>query len=211
MSARAKKLPVESSGAAAKKLPRRLAVVGPPKKALRERVVVAPREVSTPDVEIEGELSTSNAQLWMRARDECERRLKRLPTNEDMVKYARSAAGRFVRHLFPFDQVEESAFKHWVTLAGYYTRHAFVVYSSDPDAAPTRVRALHFVNQNGQRGIASIDQVMHNVDFLDQVLAQAKKELSEFQRKYDSIAKIRKSPKLQMAVEYAALAMKALS
>ena len=156
-------------------------------------------------------IKVTDAALWVRARDACEQKLGRLPTNEDMVDFARSKAGEFVRHLFPFDDVEGSARKHWVYLAGCYTRKATVIFASDPSRAPERIRALHIVTDAaGNRGITTIQACVNNRSYADQVLADARVAIDQFRVKYEQLARVLKSAPLASAVGHAKRASAAL-
>lgn len=144
--------------------------------------------------ELEPEAKHSDLQLWVKARDMCEKKLGRLPSNEDMVDYAKSRAGHFIRHMFPFDDLERSAKKHWIYLAGCYTRQATIVFASDPKKQPTRIRALHVVRDaDGRKGIATLDQVVNTRDYSEQVLEEARASMLSFQAKYEQLAQIIKN------------------
>jgi transposase InsO family protein len=157
-------------------------------------------------------IKVTDASLWIEARRLCEEKLKRLPTNEDMVDFAQSRAGKFVRHLFPFDDVESSARKHWVYLAGCYTRKATVIFASDPSKAPERVRALHIItDERGNRGITTIQACANNRSYADQVLAEARLAIEQFRARYEQLARVLKSAPLASAVGHVARASKALS
>jgi hypothetical protein len=165
--------------------------------------------------ELEPEAKLSDLQLWVKARDECEKRLGRLPSNEDMVDYAKSRAGKLIRHMFPFDDLDRSAKKHWIYLAGCYTRQATFKFASDPKQQPTRIRALHVVRDaNGRRGIATLDQVVNTKDYSEQVLEEARASMLSFQAKYEQLARIIKNKpikdKLTAALAHVTRAAKAL-
>ena len=163
------------------------------------------------DLEESVPIKVTDAALWIRARDLCEQKLHRLPNNEDMVDFARSKAGEFVRHLFPFDDVEASARKHWVYLAGCYTRKATVIFASDPSRAPERIRALHVVTDaDGNRGITTIQACVNNKSYADQVLADARVAIDQFRVKYEQLARVLKSAPLTSAVGHAKRASDAL-
>jgi hypothetical protein len=155
--------------------------------------------------------SKKDLKLWLRARDECEKRLGHLPSNEEMVDFAQSKAGAYVHHLFPFGDLRGSARKHWIFLAGCYTRRATIIFASDPTALPERVRALHVVRDtDGHRGVATIAQVADSKSYVGQVLADARSAMLSFQSKYEQLARVLKSAKLMKAVQLAIKAAKEL-
>lgn len=165
--------------------------------------------------DLEPEAKLTDLQLWVKARDSCEKKLGRLPSNEDMVDFAKSRAGSAIRHMFPFGDLERSAKKHWIYLAGCYTRQATIVFASDPRQQPTRVRALHVVRDvNGRRGIATLDQVVNKKDYSEQVLDEARSSMLSFQEKYEQLARIIKDrtvkAKLTAALNHVTRAAKAL-
>lgn len=153
-------------------------------------------------------VNRQDLKLWLQARDECEKRLGRLPSNSDMVDFALTKAGKYIRHMFPFDDLEGSARKHWTFLAGCYTRQAKILFTSDPAEAPTMVRALHIVRgPDGQRGIARIDQVAAVKSWTDQVVEDAFKSMNSFLSKYASLSAVLKDEdardRLKRAVDLA--------
>lgn len=165
--------------------------------------------------EHEPEVALTDLQLWVQARDVCEKKLGRLPSNEDMVDFAKGRSGKLIRHMFPFDDLERSAKKHWIYLAGCYTRQATIVFASDPKQQPTRIRALHVVRDpNGRRGIATLDQVINTKDYSEQVLDEARSSMLSFQEKYEQLARIIKNKpirdKLTAALAHVTRAAKAL-
>ena len=163
----------------------------------------------------EPDVNRRDLQLWLRARDECEKSLGHLPSNSDLVDFAQSKAGKYIRHLFPFDDVEGSAAKHWLFLAGCYTRQAKILFASDPNQAPTQVRALHIVKlDDGTRGVARIDQVAAVKSWTDQVVDDAYRSMQTFLAKYQSLSLVLKDEgakkKLARAVLLAAQAAELL-
>jgi hypothetical protein len=157
----------------------------------------------------------SDLQLWVKARDACEKKLGRLPSNEDMVDFAKSKDGKSIRHMFPFDDLQRSARKHWIYLAGCYTRQATIIFASDPKKQPTRVRALHVVKgSDGRKGIATLAQVVNTKDYSIQVLEEARASMLTFQAKYEQLLQVIKNrsvkAKLSAALTHVTKAAKAL-
>jgi hypothetical protein len=157
------------------------------------------------DAELEEpELKESDAKLWIRARQKVEDMLGRLPSNRDMVDFARTNEGEFIRHLFPFDRVEESAYRHWVALAGHYTRQAKIVFASDPRQAPQQIRALYVVRDHeGRRGIATAAQVANNRNYADQVISDARRQLEGLTLKYQQVNRVLNNAKIAKAMAHA--------
>lgn len=170
-------------------------------------------EVTTEDQEETSKLRTKkDAALWLQAHEACHKKLGRLPSSEDMVDFALSKEGEFIKHFFPFDDVDASARKHWVFLAGCYTRKAKILFVSDPNRAPSLVRALHFVPgpENKGRVIATLEQVSKSKPYTEHVIEEAHRSLQAFAYKYTTLNEALKNKKLERAIHVALEAAKLL-
>jgi hypothetical protein len=152
-----------------------------------------------------------DAALWLRARDLAQKKLGHIPSNADLVRFAQGEDGAFIRHFFPFDDVQSSAREHWVFLAGCYTRRALVVIAGDPGKAPTQIRALHIVvDEEGNKGVATLEQCARNKKWGDQVIEDARRSLEAFVRKHEQLNRVLRDRRLARAVEKATEALREL-
>lgn len=155
-------------------------------------------------------LTTKRARLWVAARDKLARKLKRAPSNEEMVDFALTPAGKSIRRLFPFADVEGSARKWWVYLAGCYTRQAHVVLAGDGTIPDIKVRAPHVVREDGKQVIERLDHVIQTRSHYEEMLGQARSYLETFAIKYEQLAHLRKDKRLVSAIRHVRLAIEAL-
>ena len=86
-------------------------------------------------------MKQSDAKLWMKAHKQLTKRLGKDPMARDFVAFAQSKAGKYIRHLFPFNDVQHSAERYWLHLAQMYMCRVKVLFASDPNTKPLEVRA----------------------------------------------------------------------
>jgi hypothetical protein len=163
-----------------------------------------------PEILDDVRVTQKRAKLWISARDRLASKLGRSPSNEEMVDFAQTREGRNIRHLFPFVDVDGSARKWWVYLAGYYTRTAYVVLAGDGKMPEMKVRALHVVTEDGKKRIEKLDDVVATKSFYEASLREARTYLETFARKYENLARLRKDRKLVAAIEHVQQAIEAL-